>query len=224
MDNLVWVNRESKKVITTSLKVAEVFEKEHKHVIEAIKNLECSLEFGRSNFRLTSYKDYWNRQKPMYEITRDGFTFLAMGFTGKKAAQFKEDYIKAFNFMEEILRQTSLQEQNQIVREMSKLIRRELTDVLKDSGLNEKMHGFGYKTFTDLIYKLILGMTAKKYRETFGLPKNANVREHLNEYQQKEVARLEKAIQGMIDIGMEYSQIKQTLINNFLKKELSLPS
>jgi prophage antirepressor-like protein len=77
----------------------------------------------------------------------------------------------------------------QINRQVGKIIRRELTDALKESGLNEKMHGFGYKTFTDLIYKLVLNMTAKQYREQFGLSKNANVREYVNQYQLHEIGR-----------------------------------
>jgi len=107
MDDLVTV--QSGKVITTSLKVAEVFEKLHKHIIEAVRNLECSEEFTQTNFRPSEYTDSTGRTLPMFELTRDGFTFLAMGFTGSKAAQFKEDYIKAFNKMEQEIKQPVIQ-------------------------------------------------------------------------------------------------------------------
>lgn len=69
----------------SSLMVAEKFGKEHKNVLRDIQNLECSQEFTKLNFELSNYKDSTGRKLPMYEMTRDGFTFLAMGFTGKEA-------------------------------------------------------------------------------------------------------------------------------------------
>jgi len=86
--------------VTTSLNVAEVFGKEHKNVLRDIQQLECSQEFAKLNFELC-YRFVNNRSQPYYQMTRDGFTFLAMGFTGKKAAEFKEAYIHEFNRMEE---------------------------------------------------------------------------------------------------------------------------
>lgn len=88
------------RLVTTSLEVSNSFGKKHQHILESIRNLECSAEFNRSNFRLISYRDGMNREKPAYEITRDGFVFLCMGFTGSAAAQWKERYIAAFNAME----------------------------------------------------------------------------------------------------------------------------
>lgn len=90
-------------VIVSSRDIAKVFEKEHFNVLRDIKNLECSPEFNESNFGLVSYKDEKGELRPEYHITRDGFAFLAMGFTGKKAARFKEAYIKRFNEMEQEL-------------------------------------------------------------------------------------------------------------------------
>lgn len=75
--------------MTTSLKVAEVFDKEHFHVLTAIRNLDCSPEFKSTNFSELN-REYRGRLFPYYLMTRDGFTFLAMGFTGAKAAEFKE--------------------------------------------------------------------------------------------------------------------------------------
>lgn len=89
---------------TTSLNIAEVFGKEHFHVLKSVENLECSQEFRRTNFRLSSYINSQNKEQKMYDLTRDGFSFLVMGFTGSKAAQFKEAYIEAFHKMEEYIR------------------------------------------------------------------------------------------------------------------------
>ncbi|EPW5097276.1 Rha family transcriptional regulator [Salmonella enterica subsp. enterica serovar Alachua] len=91
------------KVVTSSLAVASYFGKQHKNVIQKIASLECSAEFTELNFQLSEYIDASGRKLPCYQITRDGFAFLAMGFTGKRAAQFKEAYINAFNKMEKQL-------------------------------------------------------------------------------------------------------------------------
>lgn len=95
-------------VTTTSRQVAEHFGKRHDTVLRAIRNLECSPEFHAHNFAEMVMKTGIGsgavRNDPAYRITRDGFVFLAMGFTGKEAAQWKEAYITAFNKMEAELR------------------------------------------------------------------------------------------------------------------------
>lgn len=98
---------ENEHAVTTSLRVAEVFGKQHYNVMKAIKSLDCSEEFRAVNFNASKI-DYQNgnikKQLPMYYITRDGFMFLVMGFTGKTAAKWREAYIKAFNEMEAKIR------------------------------------------------------------------------------------------------------------------------
>ncbi len=88
---------------TTSLLVAEKFGKRHDTVLRAIRRLDCSPEFTERNFAVSAYSDSTGRQLPYFEMTRDGFTFLAMSFTGKIAAQWKEHYLHAFNAMEATL-------------------------------------------------------------------------------------------------------------------------
>ena len=96
-------------LVTNSFKIAEHFEKRHDIVLRAIENLECSYDFRVRNFAETSAPVPMPRggvrQIKAYSITRDGFTFLVMGFTGAKAAQWKEAYIDAFNRMEAALQQ-----------------------------------------------------------------------------------------------------------------------
>ena len=107
MNDLVFVGRNDR-VLTTSLKVAEIFGKEHSKVMRDITNLYCSDDFRAANFGGSSYTSEQNKQFPMYEMTKDGFTFLVMGYTGKKAAAFKEAYIKRFNEMEAELRKRTI--------------------------------------------------------------------------------------------------------------------
>ena len=107
-DKIDLVEAKKGQAVTSSLAVADYFRKVHKDVLRAIKSLDCSSNFTERNFAPCLYiNELCNNVKkklPMYYMTRDGFTFLAMGFTGKVAAQFKEAYINAFNEMEEKLR------------------------------------------------------------------------------------------------------------------------
>ena len=82
---------------TTSLAVAKKFGKRHADVLRAVKNVDCSQEFSQRNFALSDYIDEQGKARPMATMTKDGFVFLVMGFTGKVAAKFKEEYINEFN-------------------------------------------------------------------------------------------------------------------------------
>lgn len=94
--------------VTSSLAVANFFSKRHGDVLKKIRTLECSASFTARNFSVSDYTDCTGRKLPCYQITRDGFAFLAMGFMGKRAAQFKEAYINAFNQMEKQLSNPSV--------------------------------------------------------------------------------------------------------------------
>lgn len=97
MTNLVFI--ENGRPVTDSLTVAETFGKRHDNVLRDIKELECSREFSLLNFEETSYKAQNGQKYSKYLITQDGFAFLVMGYTGKEAARFKEQYINEFNRM-----------------------------------------------------------------------------------------------------------------------------
>lgn len=88
------VNGEPK---TNSMKVAEAFGKRHDDVLRKLKSLDCSEDFTARNFAVSEYKDSSGRKLPLWEMTKDGFMFLVMGFTGKKAAAVKEAFINKFN-------------------------------------------------------------------------------------------------------------------------------
>ena len=119
MTNLVIMK--DQQAVTTSLQVAEVFGKEHKVVLKAIDELKegvaensaDSFDGVAQNYADLFYEDTYihpqNKQKYRQIImNRDGFTLLAMGFTGKKALQFKLQYINAFNEMEKTIKETSV--------------------------------------------------------------------------------------------------------------------
>lgn len=91
--------------VTTSLIVAKVFGKRHDNVLRDIESLSCSESFNLLNFEETPYVHPQNGQTyKMYEMTKDGFSFLVMGYTGEKAGQFKEAFINEFNRREMMLK------------------------------------------------------------------------------------------------------------------------
>lgn len=105
MNDIVFQGSEGQP-LTNSILVAEKFEKQHSHVIRSIQNLQLANPKVDALFVSASYIDEQGKDRPMYIMNRDGFTLLAMGFTGKKALQFKLDYIEAFNKMEKAIKET----------------------------------------------------------------------------------------------------------------------
>ena len=90
--------------VTTSLKIAEIFGKDHDKVLRDIRNLSCSEEFRAANFGDSSYISSQGKELPMNRMTKNGFIFLVMGYTGPTAGRMKEGYIMAFDLMENALR------------------------------------------------------------------------------------------------------------------------
>lgn len=112
MENLIINDQEIKlevaggQVWTTSLQIADVFEKEHKHILAKIRELPQD-DFRRTNFRLTERKAKFGaveRNERYFLVSKDGMALLAMGFTGEKFYKFKVAYINAFNAMAEKLK------------------------------------------------------------------------------------------------------------------------
>lgn len=82
--------------VTNSLLVAQKFEKNHKNVIQSIKNIISSAENSAQYYHLTSYKDSSGKSNPMYIMNEMGFSILALGFTGEKAMKFKVEFVEQF--------------------------------------------------------------------------------------------------------------------------------
>lgn len=125
------VELHGERVVTDSLRVAAMFGKRHDNVLKAIRRLECSETFRRLNFEemqnLAPTHNGGYRQQTVYELTRDGFTFLAMGFTGAQAAQWKEAYIAAFNRMEAELRAGDAKAREKLAADLARTQRQLIT-------------------------------------------------------------------------------------------------
>ncbi|MBF7119431.1 Rha family transcriptional regulator [Pediococcus pentosaceus] len=95
--------------VTTSLQVAEVFGKRHDNILRDIENLKKDILNFEEMFSEDTEPDSYGRDRKVVYMNRDGFTLLAMGFTGKKALEFKLKYIEAFNNMEEVIKEEHIQ-------------------------------------------------------------------------------------------------------------------
>ena len=116
-------------IFANSLQIAEVFDKGHHNVLRLISNLPKD-EFFTQNFKESSYLNKQNRKQPCYNLTRDGFSLLVMGFTGQKAYKWKIEFIKAFNLMEAELNRIKTAQQSSSLNLQSKFA--EILSALKE--------------------------------------------------------------------------------------------
>ena len=159
MNNLVIMH--DQQAVTTSLILAEAFGKQHKHVLEAISSKINSAENSaqyKKMFAEATYTDKSGKQNKMYYLNRDGFTFIAMGFTGRKADEFKLKYIDAFNRMEGQIKQ---QPQYKLPQTFSEA----LIELAKEVKKNEELQPKADKYDRYLSYKGLITITeiAKEY-------------------------------------------------------------
>lgn len=164
MNDLVYMKNDE--AVCDSLQVAEKFGKRHDKLISEIERMYsdligegCAQNGGDPMFIKSSYVHPQNKQRyPMYLMNRDGFSLLVMGFTGKKALEWKLQYIKAFNQMENIIKEKSTQVWIE-TRRSGKLTRKAETDTIQK--LVEYAKGQGsqhadklYMTYSKLANKM----------------------------------------------------------------------
>jgi len=144
---LVQVHHET--MWTTSVLIADRFGKRHANVLRAIEEMTCSDQFRQLNFELADYVDEQGKPRKSYYVSRDGFSFLAMGFTGKEVSIWKERFISAFGRMERDLLRIAKQKTDpsrQLAIKEKRVAATLLTDCLVDSradqGKETKDHHF----------------------------------------------------------------------------------
>lgn len=186
-------------VRANSLIVAKMFEKRHDDVLKSIRNLDCSEDFRLRNFSESSYLNEQGKKQPCYDMTRDGFVFLVMGYRGKKAARFKEVYIRRFNEMESFIR-TLVDARIQFPL---------LTDNIKL--LHENPRPYHFSNECDMLNRLVLGMTAKQFRETNQLGDVKSIRPYLSPEQINMLDILQKVDIGLLVSVPDFEQRKRFL-------------
>ena len=174
-----------------SLMVAKMFSKRHDNVLNSIRSIMSDDDDGFSalNFKEATYIDEQGKKRPCYCMTRDGFTLLAMGFTGKRAMQFKKAYIRRFNEMERFIQTlVATRKDYPLLTENVKL-------------LHENPKPYHFSNEADLINRLVVGMSAKEFRAKHSLLKGESIRPHLTDEQIWLMNALQKA-----DIGLMISE------------------
>lgn len=207
---LVKIVEQNKEEILTanSRDVAEHFEKQHKDVLESIRNLTAENSATKSMFIETSFESR-GKFYPQYELTRDGFSLLVMGFTGAKALEWKLKYIEAFNEMErELKRLFEERKRTEIERAKGIIIRHILTDTIKMKIADSPNKKFAYPNYTKLIYRTIFGKSLKELQVDFGVKPKETVRDYTTAEQLKEVESMEMLVSSLINLGMSYDEIK----------------
>lgn len=203
------------KAYCSSRQVAEEFGREHRNVLRSIEELTApisgvSAEFTELNFERSKYKDASGKWNPEFLLTKDGFTILAMGFTGAKAMRFKEAYIQRFNQMESFIK--SLQ--------AAKLEHPAFTDAIMNA--HEEPKHYHFSNEADMINRIVLGMPAKQFREENGIPKGDSIRPYLSTEQIQAIEVLQRVDIGLIVALPDFQQRKETLANYFAKLQRRL--
>ncbi|MDL2318239.1 Rha family transcriptional regulator [Eubacteriales bacterium OttesenSCG-928-A19] len=182
-----------------SLRVADMFEKEHKNVLADIRNLDCSEEFSRLNFQPSTYKDERGKRQPCVDMTRDGLMFLVMGYRGKKAATIKEAYIRQFNAMEAFIKRlVSARMDFPLLTENIKL-------------LHEQPRPYHFSNECDMLNRIVLGMTAKKYRQAHGIADGQSIRPYLTQAQIAMLETLQRVDVGLLVAVHDFGERKRLL-------------
>lgn len=151
------------------------------------------------NFEESSYRNEQGKRQPCVVMTRDGFTFLVMGYRGKKAAAFKEAYIERFNQMEEFTK-TLVSARHDFP---------ELTAAVQMA--HDEPKPYHYSNECNLLCGLVTGMTAKQFRDAHGIPKGQSIRPYLSAEQIKMLDVLQKVDVGLLFAVPDYQQRKEYL-------------
>ncbi len=164
MNELVYLKNNA--AVCDSLQVAEKVGKNHKYVLEKIEKLLGADSANKlaQCIRVSKYKDASGKYNKMYLLNKDGFVFLAFGFTGKEADSWKWKYIDAFNQMEKLIREKGTAAYR-ISDQEERMIRRAETDAIKEFVEYARAQGsihadHYYSNCTRLAYKIV-GITDK---------------------------------------------------------------
>lgn len=186
----------------TSRQVSDEFEKRHANVLRDIEELDCSDEFRRLNFELSSYKNEQNKKQPEILMTKDGFSFLAMGYRGKKAARFKEAYIRRFNEMELFINSLNA----------ARLEHPAFTRAIVDA--HEQPKHYHFSNEANMINRIVLGMNAKQYRLENNIEPKTSIRPYLSLEQIKAIEELQRVDIGLLLVVPEFKKREEILIQH----------
>lgn len=200
--------------VTTSQAIATYFDKEHDKIVKRIESLDCSNEFLTRNFWRVKYRTR-GKIYTSYQVTKDGFVFLTMGFTGKKASTFKESYINQFNNMADWITERSEAKDEQ------KSMTESLKGYIERTG--DTQHGYAYSNECRYINKLVLGIDPVKWAKQNNID-NKKVRDNMTAEQLALLTYLESRNCAFLDLDMPTAERKLKLTelsNRYLTQQLA---
>lgn len=189
----------------TVAQYAQVQQQTVEHLIRKhMKDLE---EFGKVGFEIRAcpHRTGASLQK-LYHLNEQQATLIITYLRNTEPVRrFKKALVRGFFEARQELARREVQ------RAIKAPVRRSLTDAIRDSGENERMHGHAYTAYTNLIYKAAAGRTAAQMRKDAGLPKGADVVSLLTADELARVTKREAQVTTLLDCGMRYDAIKTVL-------------
>jgi Rha family phage regulatory protein len=194
-----------------SLQVAEAFKRQHKHIIRTIEALTeprsgLTDDFRMINFCEAFYRDASGKKNKKYLLTRDGFTMVVMEFKTAKARQFKEMFINRFNQMESFIQ----------TLQATKIEFPAFTEAVLMA--HEEPKHYHFSNEINMIYRIILGVDAKKYRETHGIPAGEVIKPYLTGDEIKWIEALQRIDVGLLEAGFDYEMRKRQLETSYTRR------
>ena len=209
---------DGEKAVVSSRDVADVFGKRHDNVLAKVDQIIERAEDGNFtalNFKGSKYKGESGRKNREYLLAKDGVVLLAMGYNGKKFIDLKVEYIKHFNRMEELIKS----------RHFTRIEYKPMMNALKEQRelQGKKTNHFHYSNEANMINRIVLNDTAKKYCEKNNIPRG-ELRDNLPEWQLKAIKQLQRSNTDLIQMGLDYQGRKELLSKkyNYLFHRLEL--
>ena len=200
---------------TTADTVAQYAQVRHKTVNELIRKHEADLkEFGLLVFEMEAVERARGvKYAKVYHLNEQQATLLITYLKNTEPVRlFKKALVREFFKARQELARREVQ------RALKAPVRRSLTDAIRDSGEAERMKGYAYNAYTNLIYKAATGKTAAQIREAAGADRRADVVLLLTADELAEVTRREAQVTTLLDCGMEYEAIKAVFAGSCKKK------
>lgn len=174
--------------------------------IRAVKRERDQEEEGISGFKIRKSNGAGRPEKLWHFNEQQATLFITCLQNTEAVRAFKKDLVREFFAMRKEL------EKRRVLRQISKPTRRSLTDALRDSGEDERMHGHSYGTYTDLVYKAAFGKTARQLRAEREAPRKTVLKDFLTSEELPLYEKKEAAVTVLLDAGMRYGAIRDVLL------------
>ena len=195
---------QGEQALVSSRTLSDIFDKRHDHVLRDIESIisNADTKWTAPNFGLSKYKDASGKSNREYLLTRKAFTLVAMGFTGKKAIDFKTRYIDAFEGMSELI----------FTRLNSKQGYKEMSKSIHDHIGNSQKY---YIREANMVNRIVLGMSAKNFREVNGVESGEPIRDAVVSERLGLLDKAQRLNAELINAGIGFDNRKSVIAANY---------